>query len=230
MSDPAPNPENSEQVPPSASLAEALQRWNVEMPEEAIPRMQQYCQALWKQNEILNLTRHTNYDLFVTRDLVDAIHLAQHLLPDEEVLDIGSGGGVPGIPLAILRPDLRVSLAESVGKKAKALEEVLAELKLSVTVFPERAEKVLGDFRFDAGVARAVGSLTKLTQWFRGNWIFLGRLLAIKGPKWVEEQTECEAAGLMKNLQLKVAQQYPVPGQQWESVILKIWPKGNKEK
>ena len=94
----------------------------------------------------------------------------------------------------------------------------------------ERAEKVLGDFRFDAGVARAVGSLTKLTQWFRGNWIFLGRLLAIKGPKWVEEQTECEAAGLMKNLQLKVAQQYPVPGQQWESVILKIWPKGNKEK
>lgn len=230
MSDVPETNEQQDAQPPSETLSEALQRWHVSIPDEAVEKMQQYCQALWKQNEILNLTRHTNYDLFVTRDLVDAIQLAEHLLPDEEVLDIGSGGGVPGIPLAILRPDLRITLAESVGKKAKALEEVLAELKLSVTVFPERAEKILGDFRFDAGVARAVGSLTKLTQWFRGNWIFLGRLLAVKGPKWVDEKSECEAAGLMKNLQLKVAGQYPVPGQQWESVILKIWPKGNKEK
>lgn len=202
----------------------------VQIPPQFVPPLDAYCQALWRQNEILNLTRHTNYDLFVTRDLVDTIHLASHLNADEEVLDIGSGGGVPGIPLAILRPDLRITLAESVGKKAKALEEVLAELQLPVTVFPERAEKLLSDLRFDAGIARAVGSLAKMATWFRGNWISLGRLLAIKGPKWVEEQAECEAAGLTKNLQIKVAQQYPVPGQAWESVILKVWPKGNRER
>ncbi len=217
-------------IPASPTLVAALERWGVVIPEASIGPMDHYCQALWRQNETLNLTRHTNYDLFVTRDLVDSIHLATHLNQDEEVLDIGSGGGVPGIPLAILRPDLRITLAESVGKKAKALEEVLAELRLPVTVFPERAEKILGDLRFDAGVARAVGSLSKLTQWFRGNWISLGRLLAIKGPKWVEEKAECEATGLLKNLTVKVAQQYPVPGQDWESVILKVWPKGSRER
>jgi 16S rRNA (guanine527-N7)-methyltransferase len=219
-----------EPVASSPTLAVALERWQVQVPEEAVPKLEQYCQLLWQQNEILNLTRHTNFDLFVTRDLVDTIELAKHLNPDEDVLDIGSGGGVPGIPLAILRPDLRVSLAESVGKKAKALEEVIAELQIPVTVFAERAEKLLEDLRFDVGVARAVGSLAKLTQWFRGNWISLGRLLAIKGPKWVEEHAESEAAGLMKRLQVKVACQYPVPGQAWESVILKVWPKGNREK
>ena len=214
----------------SASLAEALQRWQVEVPAEAVAKLERYCQLLWQHNEVLNLTRHTNFDLFVTRDLVDTLQLAQQLRPDEEILDIGSGGGVPGIPLAILRPDLRVSLAESVGKKAKALEDVVSELQIPVTVFADRAEKLLEDLRFDVGVARAVGSVSKLIQWFRGNWVSLGRLLAIKGPKWVDEQAEAQAAGLLKNLQIKVATQYAVPGQAWESVILKIWPKGNREK
>jgi 16S rRNA (guanine527-N7)-methyltransferase len=219
-------------VPPhvSTSLTEALNRWQLAVPLEAVAKLECYCQLLWQHNERLNLTRHTTYDLFVTRDLVDTLHLAAHLNPDEDVLDIGSGGGVPGIPLAILRPDLRVSLAESVGKKAKALEEVVAELQIPVTVFAERAEKLLTDLRYDVGVARAVGSLSKLSQWLRGHWTSLGRLLAVKGPKWVEEQAEAEAAGLMRNLRVKVAEQYPVPGQAWESVILKVWPKGNREK
>lgn len=229
----APTPESAS-VPPaepaSATLAQALQRWQVAVDATAVPALEKYCQLLWQHNEVLNLTRHTTYDLFVTRDLVDALELSAQLRPDEDILDIGSGGGVPGIPLAILRPDLRVSLAESVGKKAKALEEVVAELRLPVTVFAERAERLLDDLRFDAGVTRAVGSISKLTQWFRGNWISLGRLLAIKGPKWVDEQAEAQAAGLLKNLQVKVAHQYKVPGQDWESVILKIWPKGNREK
>jgi len=229
----APQPEPVPDVPAeptSTTLAEALQRWQVAVDATAIPALEKYCQLLWQHNEVLNLTRHTTYDLFVTRDLVDALELSAQLRADEDILDIGSGGGVPGIPLAILRPDLRVSLAESVGKKAKALEGVVAELRLPVTVFAERAERLLDDLRFDAGVARAVGSISKLTQWFRGNWISLGRLLAIKGPKWVDEQAEAQAAGLLKNLQVKVAHQYKVPGQDWESVILKIWPKGNREK
>lgn len=230
-SDAGSTPDNSTSTAPtSANLTEAIERWQVAVPAEAIAKLERYCQLLWQHNEVLNLTRHTNFDLFVSRDLVDTINLAQQLRPDEDVLDIGSGGGVPGIPLAILRPDLRVSLAESVGKKAKALEEVVAELQIPVTVFADRAENLVEDLRFDVGVARAVGSISKLVQWFRGNWVSLGRLLAIKGPKWVEEQAEAQAAGLLKNLQVKVASQYAVPGQAWESVILKIWPKGNREK
>ena len=63
---------------------------------------------------------------------------------------MGSGGGVPGIPLAIVRPDLQVSLCDSVGKKAKALEQITSELKLPLPIYQGRVEAILPDFRFDA--------------------------------------------------------------------------------
>ena len=65
----------------------------------------------------------------------------------EEVLDLGSGNGIPGIPLAILRGDVEVSLAESVAKRAHALGEIVGELELPVPVYAARGEELLEDFR-----------------------------------------------------------------------------------
>ena len=79
-------------------------------------------QLLWEWNEKINLTRHTDYEKFVGRDLVDSLAFAEFLEQGEKVLDVGSGGGVPGVVLAIVRPDLKISLSDSVGKKAKVLE------------------------------------------------------------------------------------------------------------
>ena len=101
----------------SASLTEAIQRVGLEIEDSALPQLEAYCAKLWEWNTKINLTRHTTYDLFVRRDLMDSWHLAQELEPQEEVLDIGTGGGVPGLLLAILRPDLTVSVCDSVAKK-----------------------------------------------------------------------------------------------------------------
>ncbi|MFO0925224.1 MAG: RsmG family class I SAM-dependent methyltransferase [Pirellulales bacterium] len=89
--------------------------------------LQRYCHALWEWNEKVNLTRHTNYDLFVRRDLLDSLHLANLLAQDEEVLDLGTGGGVPGI-VAILRPDVQMSLCDSVQKKANIVDDIVKNL------------------------------------------------------------------------------------------------------
>ena len=83
------------------------------------------------------------------------------------IADVGSGGGVPGIPLAIVRPDAQVILIESTQKKARAVEAIVAELGLAVRVYPSRAEEVLEITTFDTLMARATirgGTLRLMTR------------------------------------------------------------------
>jgi 16S rRNA (guanine527-N7)-methyltransferase len=204
-------------------LNTCLQAHQLKVPESCLEPLVDYCQRLWKRNEQVNLTRHTDFDHFVRRDLVDTLQLSQLLKEGERILDVGSGGGVPGIVLAILRPDLEIALCDSVGKKATILAELCRELRLDVEVHHARAEAVLDDDeRFDSVTARAVGPLAKLFTWFKDCWPNMGRLLAIKGPGWRDERVEAEQQRLMKHLLLKIASRYPVPGETWESYILEI--------
>lgn len=212
------------------SLAAALTRHNLSVTSEQAAKLERYCRLLWDWNEKINLTRHTDWEKFVSRDLVDSIQLAALLHPGEEVLDVGSGGGVPGIPLAILRPDLQVVLCDSVQKKVRVLQDIVQKLDLPIAVHPERAEEVLRDTRFDAVTARAVGPLADLLRWFEPHWACMGRLLAIKGPKWPEELKESKRRGQFRTLQLKTAAEYPMAGTESNSYILKIWPQGGREK
>ena len=208
-------------------FAEALQAGGIELDEPIAERLQDYVQALWKWNEQLNLTRHTTFDLFVSRDLRDCLQLAALLEENEEVLDLGSGNGIPGIPLAILRPDLEMSLAESVAKRAGALGEIVGELDLPIPVYGARGEDLLEDFRFSTVVSRAVGSIAKFCRWMEPHWTNVDRLLLIKGPKWVEERGEARHQGMLSNLQMRRVATYPLGDDaQSEGVILQIWPQG----
>lgn len=206
----------------------ALAGHGYELAEETAAKLESYVRLVWQWNESVNMTRHTTWELFVGRDLRDCIELAKLIAPGEDVLDLGSGAGVPGIPLALLRPDVNVSLAESVGKRAKILDELVSDLSLPVAVYAARGEELLEDFRFTTVVSRAVGSLRKLCQWFEPHWASIDRMLAIKGPKWVEERSEARHLGAMKGLQMRVAASYPLGEGDHEGVILQIWPKGRQ--
>ncbi len=212
------------------TLAEALKRHQLELPADQVQRLDRYYRLLWDWNTKLNLTRHTDYEKFVGRDVVDTLQLAAHLREGEEVLDVGTGGGVPGVVLAIVRPDLKVTLCDSVAKMARAVEAIVKELGLEVPVMPFRAEELLEDTRYDALVIRAVGPLWKLLAGFKPHWHSFRRLLVIKGPKWTEELTEARRRGLMKDLQLKTVAEYAMPGAEGKSVVLKIWPKNVRER
>jgi 16S rRNA (guanine527-N7)-methyltransferase len=208
-------------------FAAALQNHSIDLEPQTAERLQAYAQTMWRWNEQLNLTRHTTWDLFVSRDLRDCVQLAPLLEAGEEVLDLGSGNGVPGIPLAILRPDVEIALAESVKKRAKVLSEIIEELGLPVPVYGARGEDLLRDFRFSTIVARAVGSIAKFCRWVEPHWTNIDRLLLIKGPKWVEERGEARHNGLLANLQLRRVAAYPLgDDSDSEGVILQIWPSG----
>jgi 16S rRNA (guanine527-N7)-methyltransferase len=159
--------------------------------------------------------------------VVDSWELAKLIPAGRKVLDIGSGGGVPGLVMAICRPDLRITVCESTQKKARVLQSIVAELELPVEAFGCRAEELLELRTFDVLVARAVAPLAKLLFWLAPHWDAFDELLTVKGRSWVDERAEARHRGLLKSLELRKAAVYetPIAGgetQRGESVILRF--------
>ena len=206
----------------SLEFTQALQSHQIELPEAQQLQIARYCELLWGWNRRLNLTRHTDYSSFVGRDVIDSVRLTALLAAGERVLDIGSGGGVPGIMVALLRSDVQVTLSETIGKKAAVLVELVKELELPCAVVQGRAELALDSASFNSVVARGVGPMSKILRWVQPYWSAFDRLLLIKGPRWVEERGEARHRGLLHDLSLRKIASYPIPGTGAESVVLQI--------
>jgi len=215
---------------PAETLAAAALRHGLTLPDDQLAQLDCYCRLLWEWNSHLNLTRHTDYEKFVSRDLVDSLAFAEFLGRRQRVLDVGTGGGVPGIVLAIVRPDLRITLAESVGKKARAVQDIVEKLELKVRVHHGRAEELLRTEHFDTPVIRAVARLGKLLDWFAPLWNRFERLLVLKGPGWVDERSEARHHGQLRDIALRVLKRYRIAGTDAESVLLLLCPKERLEK
>jgi 16S rRNA (guanine527-N7)-methyltransferase len=207
------------------TLAATVARHGIELPEDRIALLAQYRTLLWDWNTRINLTRHTDDEKFVGRDLADSLAFARFLTAGERILDVGTGGGVPGVILAIVRPELSVALAESTGKKAKVVADMVQRLGLPVPVFAGRAEDALAQQKFDTLVVRAVAPLPKLLTWFGPFWNRFGRMLVLKGTSWVEERAAARHEGQLRTLALRKLMSYPIPGTHDEGVLLQIGPK-----
>jgi 16S rRNA (guanine527-N7)-methyltransferase len=211
----------------AAAIAADATRLGLGLPAGAADRLAAYAASLWAWNERLNLTRHTDVERFVARDLGDAAAIAAHLAHGERLLDVGTGGGVPGVILAILRPDLRVELCDSVAKKARAVGEIVREAGLTIPVHAAAAQELVarrptGGDRFDTLVVRAVAPLAKLLGWFEPLAASYGRLLVIKGPRWQEELAEARDRRLGKKVAIRRIAAWPLRGSDNESVLLEI--------
>ncbi len=132
------------------------------------------------------------------RHLLNSAVLSEWVPPGVEVCDIGSGAGLPGLVLALARPDVRVTLVEPLLRRTVFLEEVVAELELAgqVEVVRARAEEVHGRRTFDVVTSRAVAPLERLLGWSMPLVAPSGALLAMKGSSVAEEveRTRAELA------------------------------------
>ncbi|WP_245234122.1 16S rRNA (guanine(527)-N(7))-methyltransferase RsmG [Mycobacterium sp. PS03-16] len=120
------------------------------------------------------------------RHVLNSAALGELMVAGERVADIGSGAGLPGIPLALARPDVHVTLIEPMLRRSEFLREVVAELSLDVAVVRGRAEEreVVGEVgELDAVTSRAVASLDKLVGWSMPLLRHDGRMLALKGAR-----------------------------------------------
>jgi len=124
------------------------------------------------------------------RHILNSAVIAELIEPGSSVIDIGSGAGLPGVPLAIARPDLRVTLVEPMLRRTDFLEEVVAALGIPIAVTRGRAEDAGVRARLggsDAVVSRAVADLGKLTRWGMPLLRSGGRMLSMKGDRAAEE-------------------------------------------
>lgn len=123
-------------------------------------------------NEQINVISRKDMDNFYLRHVLHSLAIAQHLKTPSaktQILDVGTGGGFPGIPLAILFPQVSFHLVDSIGKKIKVVEEIVAALDLqNVTAEKIRAEQVNG--QFDYIVSRAVTRFAGFMPWIKGKF------------------------------------------------------------
>lgn len=151
-----------------------------------------YAEMLRERNEKINLTAITEPEEVKVKHFLDSCSAAELLPGGASVLDIGSGAGFPGLPLKIVRPDLTVTLLDSVNKKVAFVNDVVAELKLSgVTAVHARIEDFPHKGEYDAVVSRAVAELSTLAEYALPFVKIGGAFIAYKSEK---AESEAEAA------------------------------------
>jgi 16S rRNA (guanine527-N7)-methyltransferase len=142
------------------AIAELLIPYLPNIPSGLLPQLSTYLDLLLKWNARTNLTAIRDPEEIVRRHFGESLFAARHLDPDATtLLDFGSGAGFPGLPIALLRPEITVTLAESQNKKATFLREVVRTLNLTTEVWPNRVEAMPAPRRFDVVALRAVDNM-----------------------------------------------------------------------
>jgi 16S rRNA (guanine527-N7)-methyltransferase len=164
-------------------------------------KLKQYADLLLEKNEHVNLTAPMLTEDFYVKHLIDSLLIVKYQPLHEgwKVLDIGTGGGLPGIPLAIIYPQVHFTLLDATQKKISAVEEFARALRLTnITALAARAED-LGQNKvhredYDLVVSRAVAPLRELLELAMPLVHLNGRFIAYKGPDYISELTQARSA------------------------------------
>ena len=177
-----------------------------------------YLGLLQRWNATYNLTAIRDPGEMVTKHLLDSLAMAPFAASINSLADLGTGPGLPGIPLAIANPGLQVTLVESNGKKARFLREAARQLRLAnVSVAESRIEAFRPDGHFDAITARALATLPLILALGGHLPGPEGRLLAMKGVV-----PEDEIAGLPAGWRLAAIHPLRVPGLEAERHLVEV--------
>lgn len=186
---------------------------------EALERFSKFADLLAAQNEVMNLVADARREVVEIRHFLDSLSLLPVIrdqLPEAGTLiDVGTGAGFPGLPIAIARPEWKVTLLDSLGKRCVFLEETAAALKLeNVTVVHARAEEAArGELRssFDAVVSRAVAKLPVLCEFCLPYLKPGGMFFSMKSRHAEEELVQSRAALQKLNAECAGRYDYSLP-------------------
>lgn len=174
----------------SAMLEEGVADLGLEMTSVQIEQMIAYLALLFKWNSVYNLTSIRDPIEMVKQHLLDSLSAVYAFKEANNILDVGSGGGLPGIVIAITYPNAKVSMIDTVNKKTAFLSQVKAELKLkNVTVYTGRVEQLKVENKFDVITSRAFSELNNFVNW--SSHLLIegreGKFIAMKGIEPLQE-------------------------------------------
>ena len=182
--------------------------------DHVIVKSAQHLGLIVEANQVLNLTRITTPREAAIKHVLDSVIPWRLFADAKNVLDAGTGAGFPGIPLALVLPEVQFILAESIQKKARFVESALAALNLpNVTVLAQRAEEIVKAQKIEIVTARAFAPISKALDLLKGS-----RLLLYKGP-----DVEREIAEVRKpRASIKVVMRYDLPDSMGARTIVEI--------
>ncbi len=175
-------------------LARGIAALNLELPATAQEKLLAYAALLGKWNKVYNLTALRDDEQVISHHLLDSLAVLPHLGVARRLADIGSGGGLPGIPLAVARPHMHVALVESNQKKSAFQQQARIELGLAnVSVHCERVEAWQPEEKCDLVISRAFSDLAEFVRLSGHLLAEGGALLAMKGVHPYEEIAQLPA-------------------------------------
>lgn len=172
----------------------------VELNDTALEKFDTLAQLLIEQNKTMNLTAITDPDEVVIKHFADSVSLFSAVIPEEnaKILDLGTGAGFPGIPLLIIRPDVRLTMVDSTAKKLRYVADTVEKLGLEAEVLHARAEEAgkNPEYRekYDIVCSRAVAALNILSEYCLPFVKVGGVFVAMKGAKAEEEIADAKKA------------------------------------
>ncbi|MFS2221451.1 16S rRNA (guanine(527)-N(7))-methyltransferase RsmG [Pantoea sp. B65] len=168
-------------------LSALLNAANISLSDQQKQQLTGYVEMLHKWNKAYNLTSVRDPEQMLVRHILDSI-VVEPYLQGRRFIDVGTGPGLPGIPLAIVRPEAHFTLLDSLGKRVRFLRQVQHELKLeNITPVQSRVEDFPSDAPFDGVISRAFASLNDMLSWCQPLAGKSGTFYALKGVLPEEE-------------------------------------------
>ena len=199
-----------------AKMKDFCQKIDVEITDEQISKFYKYMELLVDWNNKMNLTAITEPNDIILKHFIDSITIENSIKNDSKVIDVGTGAGFPGIPLSIIRNDLKISLMDSLNKRINFLDEVIKENCLNnVDTIHSRADE-LGrnkDYReqFDVATSRAVASLDVLLEYMLPFVKVGGYCICMKGSNIDEELENSKKALTLLNGKIENIIKFELP-------------------
>ncbi len=164
----------------------------IKLNEEQLNQFYKYMELLLKWNEKINLTAITEPKEIIKKHFIDSLTILKHIKDNENVIDIGTGAGFPGIPLKIANPSIQIILLDSLNKRIKFLNNLIDELKITnIKTIHARIEEVgqNKEYRekFDVVTSRAVSNMNILSEYMIPFAKINGKCLCMKGSEIEEE-------------------------------------------
>ena len=201
-----------------------FQKYSIVLSDEQYEKFSVYAEMLKQERSRQNVTAIDSAEEVWVRHFLDSAYLAAHIPYEAKLIDIGTGGGIPGIPLAILRNDLKITLLDSELNKIRFCEDVCNHLALDITSISARAEEIAHNTQyraqFDCAVSRAMAAgniLTELAVPFLKKG---GKMIAMKGRSYSAEQERFHTAAEQIGAEKPVEIQYDLEGETKHLIVI----------
>ncbi len=209
-------------------LSETTKDYKITLTQNQLEQFEKYFQLLIKWNEKMNLTAITDVNGVAVKHFADSLSLLNYvdITKGAKIIDVGTGAGFPGVVLKIARPDIRLTLLDSLNKRLVFLNEVLTTLGLKAELVHSRAEEGAKNVKyrenFDFSVSRAVARLNVLCEYCLPYVKTGGKFIAMKGSGADEEILGARSAISQLGGKINTAHRFSLPNNEGERAIIVI--------